>query len=180
MIEHGTISGYTNLRCRCDACREAWNAYRRIHQQELNRGEYRLVPAGEAAEHLRALRAAGFSLPAIATLTGVRRPTLNRLVSGQTKRTHPATLEAILAVELDQPAPGHKVPRERIRPMLEAIDAGGFSRRWTYRTAGLSGNWHGTRACRRVQWDTYRRIATLYRLLTRRGLVPADALEGDL
>lgn len=27
MSEHGTISRYTNNRCRCDACRAAWNRY---------------------------------------------------------------------------------------------------------------------------------------------------------
>lgn len=26
---HGTSNGYTNLKCRCDACRAAWAAYKR-------------------------------------------------------------------------------------------------------------------------------------------------------
>jgi hypothetical protein len=26
-IPHGTISGYTNRRCRCTPCRQAWRAY---------------------------------------------------------------------------------------------------------------------------------------------------------
>lgn len=26
-IEHGTLTAYTKRRCRCDACREFWNAY---------------------------------------------------------------------------------------------------------------------------------------------------------
>lgn len=33
-MEHGTIDGYTNHRCRCTACREAINTYQRARRQE--------------------------------------------------------------------------------------------------------------------------------------------------
>lgn len=33
-IEHGTASMYTNNKCRCDACRAAWNAYSRKYTQK--------------------------------------------------------------------------------------------------------------------------------------------------
>ena len=36
-MAHGTISSYSNLRCRCDACREAWNAYNRKKYHERKR-----------------------------------------------------------------------------------------------------------------------------------------------
>ena len=43
MSEHGTISRYTNNRCRCDACRAAWNRYfegRRERTRELANAYY--------------------------------------------------------------------------------------------------------------------------------------------
>jgi hypothetical protein len=29
MPQHGTVSGYTNLKCRCEPCRKAWREYMR-------------------------------------------------------------------------------------------------------------------------------------------------------
>ncbi len=48
---HGTTNGYTNLRCRCDACRKAWADYFR----EKNHRTGRTRPI---AEHHAAIRAA--------------------------------------------------------------------------------------------------------------------------
>src|SRR5580693_6668971 len=32
-MEHGTVSGYKNHRCRCNACRAAWQAYSREYSK---------------------------------------------------------------------------------------------------------------------------------------------------
>lgn len=36
-IPHGTTGGYTNYLCRCDDCRQAWNAYIRARSEKIRR-----------------------------------------------------------------------------------------------------------------------------------------------
>ena len=43
---HGTVNGYANLRCRCDACREAW----RIYYASVRR-RYRARPWPTTTQH---------------------------------------------------------------------------------------------------------------------------------
>lgn len=54
MIPHGTVSGYTNHRCRCRECRTEWAAYHRRYRvsqkaqsERLNKvQEIEAAPAG--------------------------------------------------------------------------------------------------------------------------------------
>lgn len=48
MIPHGTAGGYTNHRCRCEACTKAW--------RDWHAGEYRNTPQADCS-HARWVKA---------------------------------------------------------------------------------------------------------------------------
>jgi hypothetical protein len=174
----GSLSAYTNGGCRCDECRQTWRDYRREHQRELARGEYRTVSVEEARRHAKRLVAAGYAVSAIADAADMSRSGVQRILAGETSRIRRDYADRILAVPLDDPLEGHRVPRRLAEPMLEAIADAGFSLAWLYEAAGLNAKYWTENRCgaRRMSWDAYRRISTVYRLLASRGLVSAEAL----
>ena len=48
-MKHGTASKYNHDRCRCDLCREAWNAHCRAKFRRINAEARALREAAEAA-----------------------------------------------------------------------------------------------------------------------------------
>ncbi len=43
---HGTLTGYTNRRCRCGDCRGAFAAYRRARRAKLRHAPAKQIPHG--------------------------------------------------------------------------------------------------------------------------------------
>jgi hypothetical protein len=159
--------------CRCEVCRDGWRVYQRDRRRDQVAGLPRLVPAPETRRHLRRLMTAGYCPTAIAAASGVSRSGVQRILQGRSHQVRRVVADAILAVPLDEVIAEHRVPTPIVlRLMAEMADAG-LSQRAQLSGAGLSCKW---RARRSVDWDSWRRIATLYELLARRGRVPADVL----
>lgn len=113
--EHGTRARYCfgpfgNDRangCRCDACREANNAYARFSQKRvrLNRdhGAWArpYVPTGAALRHIDLLRSQGIGYRQVAHLAGVATSQVGDIISGRSSRIRRETEAKILAVSAE-------------------------------------------------------------------------------
>lgn len=119
---HG-YSKYQVERCRCFTCALAKSEYRRRSEAGLT-GKY--VDAQPAREHFAKLRAAGFGTRRLADMTGVSRPTLQRLPSSVT--VHQRVAEAVLAVPVAAPPPSMRyVPAVGTKRRAWALAALGWS-----------------------------------------------------
>ena len=175
--KHGTASAYKNRGCRCEKCRTAAAAEKRAYRRRRGEGPL-LLPADEAREHLRRLAASGVTISQVARLTGVAVTTLRAAEKGRRRRLTPATIEAVIAVPLGTTAGATRVPGEKARRLLEAMAAAGIPQDQVARALRYE-HPASLKLARREyvtkrSWD---RIVTLYRLLARQGLVPADVLE---
>lgn len=78
---HGTLSRCKYHKCRCQECRDAYNAYQRTRYRKIGYGTWQpLVDAEPARQHLLSLKNAGFSIDVIAASLGQWPPTLNAIV----------------------------------------------------------------------------------------------------
>lgn len=89
---HGTITGYRNRGCTCDAClaahRRAVKSYR-VRTRADRRGSPSIratVPAAPVRAHLAALVASGYTLRQVATETGASRAAVQRIAAGDRTR----------------------------------------------------------------------------------------------
>lgn len=170
MSEHGTIGSYTNDGCRCPLCRRA-KAY---YQRGVRQGDPRTVDATETRHHIGRLVACGHTLEAIAAAAGLNRTTLNLIESGRSRRIKRKSADRILAIMLERPIYGHRVPRHLAVQLLDEASRRGVDGDVFLETAGISPlSWYTGRYLERVSWETFRRLAVVYLLLSRRGQVPA-------
>lgn len=98
---HGTVTGYRNRGCKCDACRGAhasnerrYKARSRLYTRPTT------VPAGPARERLLALRAEGMTYEGISREGGIPAATVRRIAIGDRDRVWARTAVLILAIEL--------------------------------------------------------------------------------
>lgn len=151
--------------CRCDACREANNAYARLRGKMKRAGEFdRLVDAARVERHLRKLsRRHGIGLRTVADVAGVARSSLNAIVAGRKVKLREQTAARILAVTKD--AIGGEatlVSAASTWKLIAKLLAAGFTRGAIARRLG-----HKTAALQmrkdRITARTRERVARLFR-----------------
>lgn len=169
----GNYVGYS-YGCRCEACRAGWRDYQRDRRRDEVSGQPRLVSPAEARGHLRNLVAIGYSPTAIASATGVSRSGIQRILRGGSENVRRPVSEAILAVPVNEIIPGHDVPAHIVERLTAELERAGIPRSVAAQAAGLNPGWEPRGV---VFWDTWRRIATLYGLLAREGVVPGGVLR---
>lgn len=178
-VPHGTITGYTTYHCRCLACTNAWRDYMREYARHSRAGEPRTVPASETRAYVQTLIDGGLTQHAIAAACGVSQQCITNLLSGRTRRVTHRVTHALMGVEIGEATPGHNVPVWKAERIIEALTGSGFSEADIARMLGCKSGKLQIGRGPRVFWRSYHRLATLYRLLAMRGLVPA-ALVGEL
>jgi len=168
---HGTRGMYVRG-CRCPSCRKAntdGEAARRRRHLYGTPGTY--VDSAEAREHLRALRAAGYTLRAIARTTGVSRQTLTRLQQSASDagpsrtRVHAITAARLLELSPDDLniATGALVSARGVRRRLQALAAIGWTMPALANQLGRTpANLRRVLASDRVTERTDRQIRALY------------------
>jgi transcriptional regulator with XRE-family HTH domain len=109
---------------------------------------------------------------AIARAAGISPSALSQLLTGKTKLIHVRHAQAILGVEIDNPAEGARVPVRLVRPLIENMLASGLSHAQLCRIFRLKRRDVPYLRYASVEWRTYQRVVTLYRLLVRAGRVP--------
>jgi len=142
MFPHGTRAGYT-YGCRQSCCRAAATAdeNRRSRLAAYGRPTTNLVDAEPVRQHVLRLKAAGFSVKALAEHTGVGQANIQRLVYGYpsanrkpAKRIRPETAAALLAARADMDS----------LPGFALIDSAGTRRRaMSLALLGHSLSWQG-------------------------------------
>jgi hypothetical protein len=80
---HGTRDKYSDEKCRCTPCREAFAAYKDKREKLIAAGEWQpFMDAKPVRAHLHKLMAGGLSLRATAALAGVPKSTLQSMMYG--------------------------------------------------------------------------------------------------
>jgi hypothetical protein len=131
------------------------------------------VPAGPARRHLTALAAKGVGLKTVSSLSGVSHGALAKIVYGDrargqapSRRIRPATLAAILAVEVDQARGGQKVPAGPTWALLDELLGAGYTKSFLARALGSKAATPSLQVTRdRVRASTARRVEALHRRL---------------
>ncbi len=106
--EHGTYERFTLDHCHCDPCRNAKLTYEAERRRRKAYGHQPYVDARPAAEHVRALMAAGMGWKRVARAAGLAEAVVYPLLYGRHDRNggkprtkaRKATVDAILAVPL--------------------------------------------------------------------------------
>ena len=160
---HGeTATCYNSHGCRCDDCRTYMAAleYRRAQYRKVGRtspGKQDLVPIEPVRAHLVRLAEYGIGWKRVAELTGIARPTVQRLRYDTTPPSrHPktqvlrSTAEKILAVKAVRGnlAPGTAIPSLGTVRRLQALYAIGYDGRTLAGFLGLSDSNEIARALR--------------------------------
>lgn len=95
IVEHGTISAYTNNKCRCVECRLS----KKIYEAKRLLGRSRvMVPTHVTRKHLKFLMTNGWSGRALAEEAGVSRALVNKVINGKTRRIDLRNQKKLLAV----------------------------------------------------------------------------------
>ena len=125
-LPHGTGTGYSMWRCRCDVCREANRRRQGEYELRRHRG---ISPWGDrekVAAHIRQLVADGLTYNAIAKAGGYRSHSHIDHILGVKKITK-ATERRILAIKPTQVPPGMLVTAIGARRRLKALARMGWS-----------------------------------------------------
>lgn len=95
---HGTISRYTNGKCRCDACRLA----KKVYEGHRLRGDRkpRVYAARSVRKHVRFLLTHGWGTKTLGDKVGVDRHTIWLIANGTTRYTDPKVAEKLLATHI--------------------------------------------------------------------------------
>lgn len=168
MPTHGTRACYV-AGCRRPECRAANRAYNnhRNRMAAYGRPTTNLVDATPVREHVQALTAAGMGTRAIAEAAGVSRNTLRALLNGRghrppTRRLHPDTAEAILAVR-PVPAAHALVDAAGTRRRVQALIVLGWSQAKLATRLGMKPtNFGDLLTSQQVTAATARAVAALY------------------
>jgi len=136
--EHGTIACYRwgvaygkqdwRKGCRCQDCRTAVKIYNVKLNRRRERGEEILHDATEVREHILWLRTQNVGMRAIEAATGLRRGTIGKIASGQTKRCRAETIAKILAVGTHRRAPGALVDARPTWRLINDMLRNGFTK----------------------------------------------------
>lgn len=130
---HGTLSRYTDGKCRCPKCREAGTAYEADRRRKIAYGIHRpFVDAEPVRRHVRALMAAGIGWERVAFLAGVSTGMVGRLLYGErgsdpSKRVRPSNADKLLSVQPVRGNVAHWVDATGARRRLQALAVAGWS-----------------------------------------------------
>jgi Zn ribbon nucleic-acid-binding protein len=115
--------------CRCEACREANNAYERMRAKLRRAGQGNaLVSSARVRRHLVKLSAAGVGRRTVADLAGVPPSTLAAVRAGTRTHVRRQTEARILAVGVDALTDAKLVPARSTWRLLDKMLAEGFTR----------------------------------------------------
>jgi transcriptional regulator with XRE-family HTH domain len=173
---HGTTTGYSVHRCRCDACMGRWRQYQNRYRRDVREGRPRTVPAAEARRWVAHLIANGMTQHQIAAAAGVDFRTVYGVSRRKSKRIRSSSAEKILGVTPDdRPAGSHAPAGEALR-LIEAMREAGVPMKT------IAGPLRVTAPSRikhqqRVSDRTRRKLIVAYRHLASLGLVDASLLE---
>lgn len=150
--QHG-VTCYRQHGCRCRDCRVVLADYARNRYRLKAQGRFvdRYVPAAPVREHVLALKAQGVGWSQTATLAGVKKSTVARLLHGRTgaegdprrgemlQRISRDTADRILAVRADLTtmSKNAKIPARGARRRMQALMARGWSRQKIARQMGM-------------------------------------------
>jgi hypothetical protein len=126
--EHGTRIRYVSG-CRCDACREANNAYARLVGKRVRAGlGDPLVDAARARRHLDRLSLAGVGRRTVSDVAGVPHSTLSKIRRGQRLHLRKSTERKILAVTRACLTDAKLVPGDQVRKWIAWLLDQGYTR----------------------------------------------------
>ena len=176
---HGTYAKAVVERCDCEACKAAKADYNRRRNQAITRPDEVWLPyvsAEPARRHLAALSAAGVGLKTVARLSGVSHGALSKIVYGEpgrgrppSRRVRPRTLEAILAIRVDDAGGKQRVDAARTWELIEELMAAGYTRGELARALGSRAAVPTLQIGRQtVLASTARAVERLHRALMRR------------
>jgi len=156
---HGTY-GY-QLGCRCDKCRAEIALAARRYRARKKAGLVQKVSAREARQHLRALRAMGFTWNAIDKAAGVKGA--QRIGTGETRWIEPKTADVLLGITLSDLKSTHGVlkPSGETFQQIAEIQAAGYSLNWIEGQIGYIPRTSKDR-CPRVWPATEKRVQALH------------------
>lgn len=173
---HGTIVEYVSYNCRCPLCTANWETNAaRFYYGKTPEDTTRKVSAEGARDHVGNMLEMGFDLAAIADAAGITRDTVRAIASGSQRQMQQRTADAILAINPNEPVPGHRVPGVIVRRMLGQMRAYGLTLKWIYKTAGVSDKFSGNYSGARCSWDNYVKLRRVYDVMQESGLLR----EGD-
>jgi transcriptional regulator with XRE-family HTH domain len=166
-------------RCGCEACKAAKAAYNRRRSQAITRPDEVWLPyvsAEPARRHLAALSAAGVGLKTVARLSGVSHGALSKIVYGEpgrgrppSRRVRPRTLEAILAIRVDDAGGKQRVDAARTWELIQELTVAGYTRGELARALGSRATVPTLQIGRQsVLASTARAVERLHRALMRR------------
>lgn len=167
MIPHGTASGYSHHKCRCDDCRRAASLAINRWRRDKKRGIDRLVDAAAAREHLRWLSECGVGQQAVHQATGLSASHVVKIKTGKVPRVRVDTERRILSVGLGHGRPNAPVRNVRLFALVDELKRHGWSEREMARRLGYTGK-SGLQLNRRTMRVTppkAARIEALYREL---------------
>lgn len=138
--EHGTRAKYVMEKCHCGPCTEANRAYARARDRASRRPDEQLLPAyvdaSEARHHLRWLGRQNVGLRAVSARTGIARSTVERIKSGDIRKSRPATIEKILLVFPIDALDHAVIPAGPTWKLLDDLIAHGYTRTFIGRELG--------------------------------------------
>lgn len=139
-MTHGTRSSYVRG-CKCHHCRAANARYAKLAKYRSDKGISTLVDAGPVKAHLAMLREHGVGKRTIAARAGVAQTVVDRLLGIAPDRpaikVRPDTAKRLLAVTINEHAPGAIVDATGTRRRLQALVALG----WTQTKLAASIGW---------------------------------------
>lgn len=165
---HGSRTGYVKG-CRCEPCTEANRAdhSQRAAREAQGRPGTDWVSANAARGHLRILAGQGAQAKPLARACGLNIKTVEGLLSGTTRRIHPATECAVLQTGLAQvrlaAEPGTRVPAGPTWELVDDLRSRGWPKAWIAREIGQS---HALQLSRTfISAENATRVADLHRRL---------------
>ena len=190
-MKHGTASGYTYHKCRCDECRRCWRETQAQYVRRKAYGIQNLIDAEPAREHVLKLREAGYSIRQISEISGISDSALQRLIglgaggmAKRTKRIRSENSEALLALRPEDYLPGTgtytPVDVRGTRRRIKALVAVGYSRQSLAEYTGLTrttidkllGSFTSTCGA-----ETRNKVVRVYSMLDHAGPLPHSAEE---
>ena len=141
---HGTATRYVQHKCRCQPCKDAFNAVSVASRKRRGYGmrsdwEDCLVDATEAREHILTLAKQGFGALIIERAAGIGHTALWEIRSGRRQRIFPGTRDRILGVTLSDLRANKEtatVPAKDTLRLVDEMVAAGFAKVWIARQIG--------------------------------------------
>jgi len=173
---HGTTTGYSKHRCRCDACTKRWRQYQNRYRRDVSAGRPRTVPAAEARRWIAHLIANGMTHHQIASAASIDYQIVYKVASCGQKRIRRASAERILGVTPDDRPAGAYAPAHEALRLIEAMREAGVPMKTIAGPVRVTAPAR-IRRQQRVSDRTRRKLIVAYRHLASLGLVDASLLE---